>query len=281
MSEPQQANRPRHLFNVPQSEKPAVIIQAMSDMFTTLFPDRIRAIYLIGSQTDQSAASMSDIDGGIIFKDAFSDETEQSLAESMLAYCRRLSPIRLDFMVLAEDHPKLYTTPDIRLKQGSRLIYGEDIRDKLPTPTLDVYKVDMQDWATNFLTNLHELETLPITFTYPQPDDEFYGYTIKRAHYWYPAEVTAGTKELVATICWCATALLAMEHDVMVSTRAECIAMSQQHLGPKRGAFVAEAYELCKREWDYQVPTGEGERWKLREICDEALEFFNRTRTVL
>ena len=82
MGQSQQTDPPRHLFSVPQAEKPAIIVQAVTDIFTTLFPNRIRAIYLIGSHIDQSAASMSDIDGGIIFKDCFVDEAEQSLAET-------------------------------------------------------------------------------------------------------------------------------------------------------------------------------------------------------
>jgi hypothetical protein len=45
---------------------------------------------------------------------------------------------------------------------------------------------------------LRDVETVA-AIDYPDPNDEFFGYAVKRVDAWYPAEVTAGLKEWVST----------------------------------------------------------------------------------
>lgn len=266
---------PTHLFNIPKAGQPVAIINAISNLFQAVFPDRIRAIYLIGSRAEQSAASISDIDGVILFKDGFVNDAEQDLAQAIMAQCQLLSPIRLDFSPIAENNERLTSGIDVRLKLGSHLVSGEDIRDKLPLPSIEAYQTYLRDWQVSFLTAIHDIEELRYPLDYPDYADEFFGYTRKRAIPWYPPEVQSGTKELVATICWVATALLAFEARVFVGSRADCLRLSQEHLREPWSEFVQQAYQKCKLDWDYQVPNTIEERADLREICRQALPFFN------
>lgn len=268
-------NTPIHLFNVLKADQPAAIVNAISTLFQTVFPDRIRAIYLIGSQAEYSAASISDIDGVILFKGSFVDDAEQEFAETVLAQCRLLSPIRLDFHTLAEDDERLVSGIEVRLKLGGHLVFGEDIRNNLPLPSIEAYQAYIRDWQVSFLTAVHDVEELKYPLAYPNPEDEFLGYTQKRAIPWYPPEVESGTKELVATICWVATAMLAFEAEVFVGSRAECLRLCKERLREPWSQFVQQAYQKCKLDWDYQVPSTTTDRLELQGICQQALPFFN------
>ena len=104
------------------------------DLYEATFPGRIRSVYLIGSRSDGTQATVSDIDGCIIFKDSFVPR-EVERARDVMAACRRLSPIRLDFAIAAEDDEKLQNGVDVRLKLGEHLIFGEEIRVNIPLPT--------------------------------------------------------------------------------------------------------------------------------------------------
>ena len=248
----------------------------MIDLLTMVFPDRIRAVYLAGSRIEATAATVSDIDGTIIFKERFLNTQEAAQVEALLSHCRLLSPLRLDMTLIAEDDPSITTAVrDVRLKLGTHLVYGEDIRDQIPLPTLGAYQSYLREWVESFLCPIHDIDTLQVPLTYPEPEDEFYGYTRKRAIPWYPADVTSGTKEWAATICWVATAWLALEHNCFVASRAICIELAKQRLPTPWGDFVKMVYRQCKHEWDYQVPREPSARQQLRHLCEQSLSFFN------
>lgn len=271
-----QQERPIHLFSTPRAEWPQWIVQGLIDLLTMVFPNRIRAVYLAGSRVEATAASVSDIDGTIIFKDRFLDAQEAVRAAALVSHCRLLSPLRLDMTILAEDDPTITTdVRDVRLKLGAHLVYGEDIREQIPLPALADYQAYLREWVEKFLCPIHDIDTLQGPLVYPEPEDEFYGYTRKRAVPWYPAEVTSGTKEWVATICWVATAWLALEHGCFVPSRAACIELAKQHLPAPWNDFVAAVYQQCKHEWDYQVPQEQSKRKQLRHLCKQSLSFFN------
>lgn len=267
-------SKPAHLLNVPKDNWPETIIQAVTRLFLAVFPERIRAVYVSGSQSDQSAASFSDIDAAILFKCAFQDGDE-ALTKAIIEQCRLLSPLRLDIWVIAEDNERFRSGVDVRLKLGSQLVWGEDVRASLPLPSLSAYQEHMRQWVAIFLTANHDIDEIVYPLQYPDPEDEFYGYTQKRAIAWYPPDVEQGTKELVATVCWTATALLAFEAEIFIASRAECLQASLKHLDPQWAELIGTVYKLCKVEWDYRVPEEESDRRKLRELCGRTLHLFN------
>ncbi len=272
---------PTHLFNVPRAAWPTTIVDALVGLYCALFRKRIRAVYLLGSRAEGSAATVSDIDGIVLFKDAFVDEREAALAQEVLRHCQQISPLRLDISVWAEDDERLQQGRDIRLKLGGELVFGEDIRDQLPLPSIEAYQAYLREWVHVFLCRLHDKEpddpnALVPPLVYPDAADHFFGYARKRAIPWYPANVKTGTKEFVATVCWVATALLAHDAGVFVPTRSACVELARQHLPTETADFVGTVYQKCKVAWDYALPTQEADRQQLRQLCADAPGFFNR-----
>ena len=130
----------------PTRKKPEVVLSALIAFYNKLFADRIRAVYTTGSRTDDTSASASDRD-------------EKDLAAAVLDHSRLLSPIRLDLPLDAEDDGdflKAWGRDDVRLKLGAKLIYGRDIRDQFPMPSLKAYQKYIGKWPQNFITGLHD-----------------------------------------------------------------------------------------------------------------------------
>src|SRR5215213_5648145 len=72
------------------------IIYGSIGILETLFPNRIRAYYLVGSYADGGYASDSDIDVVPLFKGVMQDGEEISYRR-VVEYMNKLSPVRLGF----------------------------------------------------------------------------------------------------------------------------------------------------------------------------------------
>ena len=276
---------PVHLLNAAPEERVATILRGVYGLFETVFPDRVRALYLLGSRGDGTAASVSDIDGVLVFRARFvADERER--AQHVLESCRLMSPLRLDLGLLAEDDEEFHSGPDVRLALGATLVLGDDVRDRIRLPDLERYRRYIVGWPDEFIRILHDMAPdapLDAPLGFPDPGDEHRGYTRVRAPRWYPADTEAGSKELVATICWTATALLALDARSFAGNRAEAVRLYAAHARgsasvARFGTLVERAYHCCKGEWDYRVPEDPAARAQLREICDGALAFFEHYR---
>ena len=266
--------RAPHLINVAASQRPRTILDGVIRLYRTVFPERLRAAYLLGSRSDDSAASISDLDGLILFKgDFLAGEREQ--ARRMLAACRLISPIRLDLWVMAELHEAfLELHHDVRLR-GGELVYGEDVRDRIPSPSLDAQRRYIVRWPARYISLLHDDKSLNERLEYPDPGDEFFGYAKIRQPSWYPDGVREGTKELVAALFWTTTARLVLEADRPSKDRAEVLRLAHEHLDEASAAFLAEVYLKCKTQWGYRVPQDPADRAALRRICEKTLAFCN------
>lgn len=253
------------------------IIRRVAETFTDRFPDRIRACYLIGSYADGTAVALSDIDLIIIFKDQFRDADEKHAADTVAQECAAQSPIRLDITPRGENEiGTMYPVIRVGLVMGSVLVYGEDIRDRIAPPSPEEYTQDVIAGAMFFIARLNDVDkivTLPLE--YPNACDEFYGYTQKRFAEWYPTEVNAGTKELVATVSRIATATVAYRAGRYVSSKGEAARMYADLMGEPWGTFVTEVMQRCKHDWGYQIPENAFERMELAELCRQMRRFQN------
>lgn len=145
-----------------------------------MFPGRLLAAYELGSHTEGSAASFSDIDGVIVFRGELGEERRR--ADAVLEACKRISPVRLNFTILDEEGARaMIREGDVRLKLGGRLVHGDDIRDRLELPPMAVYQEYMTIWPATFLPVLHDVDEVTYPLDYPDPDGEFFGYERKRA----------------------------------------------------------------------------------------------------
>jgi hypothetical protein len=248
------------------------ILRGLISLYELLFPKRIRGYYLFGSYSDASAGAISDIDMSILFKDRFGDATEENKAYGLRDACALLCPIRLDLPISSEEQLQ---PEDVRLKLASVLLYGEDIRDTLALPTPAVYSRYITEWPLHFMKRLHEAKVLRYPLSYPQPDAEFYGYTQIRIPQWYPSSMHVGIKELVACVCWAATALLALQTGHPVGKKADAVKMYAELIADEWAEFIQTIYGKCAQQWSYHVPENPDDRLLLKDLCRQMVSFEN------
>lgn len=265
-------NKYKHLFNAPQTAWRPMIVEALADIFQAALPEHFLAFYLIGSSIEATTTPISDIDG-VVFLQNGAPKTAVLQANELINALRWVSPLRLDVIAMQLDDPRWLGDP--RVKLNGHLVVGADVVEQLPMPTKEAYLAWIRPWPINFLAKiLHDGQTTR-PLVYPEPNDEFYGYTRLRANVWYPAGVSAGTKELVAAVGWAAAAIVAQETGAFVTSRSQAIAFYQANIGDHWADYIQEVYDRCGQQWAYAIPNGTRERLQLRAICRQFRDFAN------
>lgn len=262
------------------------IIQGLIAVYEAVFPERIRGYYLTGSYVAGGLNPLSDLDLLILFKGAFADDEERDRARRLNGafYHARLTAIRLDLPARSERD--LSPLDRILLKLASRPIYGEDVRDEIALPSLPDYTRATMELAYGNLARVlrgpdwRTPAALTYLLSYPDPDDEFFGYAHRRFPMWYPPEITGGLKELVTTVGRLATAIIALRAGRYVPQRADSVTLYREAIGDEWSAYVAEIYAAGKGRWGYLVPSDPAERAHLRDLCRQTLAFENHFLTV-
>ena len=108
--------------------------------FEAAFPGRVRGYYVEGSYADGTGIATSDVDLTVVFRGAFRDEAERSQAGRLGDERAARSALELDVEVV--DEARLAGGVKPTFKEGSRLVYGEDIRDRLPLLPIDAWARD-------------------------------------------------------------------------------------------------------------------------------------------
>lgn len=241
-------------------------------IFEAAFPGRIRGYYLFGSQMDGSAVATSDLDLFVVFKDDFLNEQEAERARQLWHACSQLSAVQCDLLSFSERH--LFTAGHFRLKSASVLIYGEDVRARMPTFLLDRYLRAYSFAPCACMSEvLRRAETLLYPLDYPAPDSEFYGYDYDDPR--MGADETRSIKGLVNMVCWIATIIVAFQSGRMIGTKAESVRAYRECIGDQWTGFVETLYANGKTAWGYRVPNDPAGRVLLRDLCRETLAFEN------
>ncbi len=161
---------------------PAVdaLLRGSIGILEMVFPGRIRGYYLVGSYADGSFTPVSDIDLVPLFKGG-PQEGEAERYWQALDYLNLLSPIRLGYGLRNEEQS--FREGGIGITIGSVLVYGEDVRERIPLWPIEQYR---RFCVSTSISGILYLRGNPGRVTYPlgYPDAQgaFYGYDKEMEH---------------------------------------------------------------------------------------------------
>jgi predicted nucleotidyltransferase len=253
------------------------------NIFIEVFPERIRSVYLRGSYAHGAAISTSDIDLVVIFKENFRD-SEESKVRYILKQIGLLSTSRLDAIPRSEEQLlqpditgifKSQATIQLSIKNTSVLLFGEDIREKIPTPCINVYTRKCMNDVYYFYT-LARNPSKPLSYpiNYPEPNAEFYGYDRRQERNIDGVNFNS-TRTIVQNVLWSAGALITRSFRLYIYKKKDCIDLYKKYIGDEWTDFIEEVYAKCVNQWSYIVPRSEIQRARLRELCEYTLKFEN------
>lgn len=242
------------------------------------FPGRVLAYYLVGSRLGEQLVSTSDLDIDLIFRDAVSPSDEAAL-EQLMESCSRLSPVQVDLTAAGArelmDDSDTAMIPRITLKHGGRLLAGEDMLDRITMPPFDSYlRWVARAPIVNFGKMLRQVTVLAYPLEFPDPNGEFFGYDVRRTTNRYTSD-GRGTKELVASLCWTATARLALDAGQVAGSRPDSVRLYRESIGDDWTGLIETAYARCRDAWAYRLPASPTDRALLRDLCRRTLDFEN------
>jgi predicted nucleotidyltransferase len=243
-----------------------------------VFPGRIRGYYLQGSYAAGDATPDSDIDATLLFKGEFTNEAERQTAGQIDPILELLVGRQLDILPASEASLKSGSLQEaaalMHLKNGSRLIFGQDVRAELPAPDWAAYvRCCMQSAFRAVSWHHHHPRPLRLPLGYPDPSGEFYGYNQSRHTVGEPP--APSTERLVYSVVRIAGALAAAKRGVATYSKLSCVRAYAAEVGGEWAKFVAEVLRLCHDEWHSRVPSGPAERDRLRDLYAQALGFEN------
>ena len=281
------------LLNSTGNQKGDDILRGTIGIFEIVFPNRIRGYYLTGSYANGYALPTSDIDMTVVFKGSFIDSEEEKKVEQIYQHCELISSIRLDLKIFSEEklfHLGADSRANVQFietknhlvavvtKINSLLIYGENIRDKISLPPVDRFVWDFMYLTYYHFAGMRKKPTvLTFPLTYPNPEQEFYGYT---EFHGYGYTVKRTTVFLVYTIGLAAMAIIALKAGKYVGNKEACLSAYKACINDQWTGFVEEVFEKCRNRWEYHIPDNKEERRQLREICKQTLAFENHFLTI-
>ena len=232
------------------------ILRGTIGLFETMFPGRIRGYYIIGSYADGTAIStVSDVDGFVVFKDDFLDGTEPAKAWQLLSNCALLATLEFDLSAVPESSILRYG--HVVLKYNSTLVYGEDIRERIPLPDIDIFGQSLLFDAYRFLSRVRgNPPFLTCPLDYPDPNAEFFGYTQRTIQTVDGAEQVS-TKELINCVGKAALGMVTTQGRIHVKNKTDCIFQYKKHIGDEWGDLLEDIFMKCRNEWHYRIPDGE------------------------
>src|SRR5437764_8193584 len=231
------------------------ILRGLVGLLETIFPGRIRGYYLFGSYADGSNVPTSDVDLCLVPATPFTAEEEERRQRIGRA-CALLSGRGIDLITIGEE--ALLREGHFRIEAGSRLIYGVDIRDRMPPQPIEQYLRRYVHAPWDYITQVLRARDfqaagyLAYPLRYPDPAGEFYGYDQPRlAH---GTEPVPNVEALVATACWIATVIVGLRAGRTVAAKSASVRLYRELIGDDRAPWLEALYEWGNRRWGYRIP---------------------------
>ena len=248
-------------------------LRGLIGIYEVAFPGRIHGCYVEGSHADGTGLDTSDLDLTLIFKERFSTDKEREAAERLAGACAELSGVELDASVV--DEAGLAEGAHPLFKLASKLVYGEDIRGRIPLISIEAWtrnRMHAAYWLMNVVLGRPTPVRRPLR--YPDADDEFRGYARRMVRLPDGREAPS-TRDLIRTTGWAATALVALRAREYVVRKRDCYQMYRRYIGGEYADLLEDIYNYCRQRWHYLVPDTRAERKRLRAICERTCAFEN------
>ncbi|GCE16101.1 nucleotidyltransferase domain-containing protein [Tengunoibacter tsumagoiensis] len=247
------------------------LLRGVIGIFETTFPRRFRSYYLFGSYANGQGRATSDVDLCLVPQGSSTLEERQQF-QKLRQYCALISPLTVDMIILDENY--LLREGHFRIKTGSRLLLGTDLRSQMPDITLEQYLQQYTQAPLSYLTQVfRKTDVVKYPLTYPDPYGSFYGYD--QATLLPSGEPRQNIKGLVSATSWAASILVAWKTHKLVATKSDSVLLYKQTINDQWTGFIEEVYERGNRQWQYLVPQETSERLMLRDLCARMLEFEN------
>jgi hypothetical protein len=264
-------------------------------------PGRIRCFLLAGGYAEGTATPLSDVDAGPIFRsDTPPVPDEPRRASALFRACSQPCGVHLDAGYGGEDGCYEYhDTGDIWLarsaverrvyvKLAQRVLYGEDIRPRIPLPSIQwwaracFFSPPHHYVAPHFMALTRDLapgdgaaaRPLVYPLDYPDPEDPFRGYA-RTPLTGRDGTVHPTTRGIVRTVLSGAMALLAWKARRYDTHKGQLAAAYCEHVGGPWSDFVEAVDRTCRVELGYLVPEHRAARERLRALCREMPGFEN------
>ena len=235
-------------------------------LYETTYPQQIVAYYLTGSQTDGSALVTSDIDLVLVVQDG--------TQPSPTLWSERYPDTLVSFDVSTREASALRQGIEPTLKLGGRLLYGTDICQHSPLLSLAQWTHDRMHAAYWLMHAIYERpKPVLLSAPYPNPAEEFYGY-VNRQVILPDGRHVPSTRNLMRTVGWMATALLAWKAGLHVGRKHDCVRLYRaQGNDPVGAALLEDLFDVWRGQWNYLVPEPPEARLQLRALCRRVREW--------
>jgi predicted nucleotidyltransferase len=248
-------------------------LRALVSACEAAFPARVRSYLLSGSYASGDANPVSDLDVGVLFRGAASDDEWERLS-ALGDAIESLRPIRLDVVALDEEH-YLHSAPASAVEAIT--IYGDDVRIELTLEPLAHALARQLSAATYYIWQMRGLQAgLVWPLAYPDADGEFYGYERYGMFQGHGADemYTSGARTIVNCATMIASARLTHAGQRVPSKRA-CVELFQALAPGETATWLTSLYATFKARWRYQIPDDPAQRAELRALCAPMLAFEN------
>jgi len=245
------------------------IICGSIGILETLFPNRIRAYYLVGSYADGGYTSNSDIDVVPLFKGVMKNN-EEVIYRQVVEYMNKLSLVHLGFGLRNENES--FREGGVGIKIGSVLLYGEDVRDQIPLTPLEQYCQSLINTSIELIRYQRgNPEQLFFPLDYPARD-EFYGYLKEEDS---QGTIREGTAAIFTHLMFLASSIVTLKTGKYNASKSFSWKFYRDYAGDEWDSFLQEWYILGRRQWGNEVPSTSEELNQLKHLCQKALAFEN------
>ncbi len=239
-------------------------------LLEALFPARVRAYYLVGSYADDGYTAASDIDLVPIFKDALQPGEEERYRQ-IVRSMDLLSPVRLGFGL--RDEARSFRDGGVGIKIGSVLLYGEDVRDRIPLTPLEDYLRQSISTSLDLLRYQRgNPPRLAIPLAYPDPADPYFGYLKEQT---FAGVARPSSAALFTHLMFLASTLATLKTGQYNASKTYSWRFYQAQVGDSWSPFLAETYLRLKQQWGYAIPPSPEEQAQLTALCRQTLAFEN------